>query len=132
MQTVDCQQLLTNYSDWLRLGLKGVDVANGCRITTPFVDRHHDFLEVYISALPSGQLRLSDDGYVIRDLEISGFELEGERRHDALATILRSFDIRLAEDELVAETTIDAFPRRKHDFIQAMLAIGEPCRLSGI
>lgn len=125
MTNIGGETLVARYGDWLRLGLSAQELDDGCRLTTPFLDRHRNLIQVYVDRLANGNLLLSDDGHVMRDLQVSGFELEGERRQEILETTLRSFGIRLHEKELSVETTEDEFPRKKHDLVQAMLAIGD-------
>ncbi|MDO8531994.1 MAG: DUF1829 domain-containing protein [Dehalococcoidia bacterium] len=125
MTVLECNELVTRYTEWLRSGVSAQATASGCCITTPFVDRHRDFLQIYVERSPSGKVTLSDDGYMMRDLKISGFELEGERREDAVTTILRSFGVELRGDELAVEATPQNFAQKKHNLIQAMLAVGD-------
>ena len=123
MSTFECELLAQEYADWIRHGIKVQNVGEICVLTTPFLDRHRDFLQIYVERTESGLL-LSDDGYTIRDLEISGLELETERRKELLQHILLSFGINLKDQELQTIATEKTFPQKKHDFIQAMLAIG--------
>jgi hypothetical protein len=71
MSVLDCYQLVETYAHWLKEKVKVKKIGDICELTTPFVDRHNDYLQLYIKATPSGLL-LTDDGYIIRDLEISG------------------------------------------------------------
>ena len=102
---------------------------NICVITSPFLDRHHDYLQIYVQRNDSGLL-LSDDGYVLRDLRISGLDLNTERRQEALDQIIRPFGVRLTGDELQVVATERDFAQKKHDLIQAMLAVGDLIHLA--
>ncbi len=129
MNTFECQQLAQEYGNWLRQQVKISAVGDVCVITSPFVDRHHDFLQIYVQRTESG-LRLSDDGYVIRDLRISGLEIDTERRIEILKQLVRSFGIKLEGDELIAEASERDFAQKKHDLLQTMLAVGELIHLA--
>lgn len=79
MSVLDCHQLVETYAHWLKEKVKVKKIGDVCELTTPFVDRHNDYMQIYIKATPSGVV-LTDDGYIIRDLEISGLEFNTERR----------------------------------------------------
>ena len=123
MTTFDCELLVRDYADWIRGGVKVESVGESCVLTSPFLDRHRDYLQVYVEKGERGFV-LSDDGYVLRDLRISGLEINTDLRREALGQILRSYGIVHHGDELRVEATEQDLPQRKHDLIQAMLAVG--------
>ncbi len=130
MTTFDCQLLVEQYSEWIREGLNVEEKNGSCVITSPFLDRHHDYLQIYVQQSETGY-SLSDDGYTLRDLKISGLEINTERRTEALHNAIRPFGIQLSGDELqIAADTISDFPQKKHDLIQAMLAVGDLIHLA--
>ena len=129
MTVFECERLAQEYAEWLRQNLKTQVQGEVCVIASPFVDHHRDFLQIAIRSTDSGLL-LTDDGYVIRDLQISGLEIETERRQQALHEILRSFGITLDGQELQILTPREEFPQAKHNLIQAMLAVGDLIHLA--
>ncbi len=90
----------------------------------PFLDRHNDQLQIYVKRA-GDTLILTDDGYILGDLELSGFEITTEKRKRVLHSILNGFGARLQDDEIISEATTESFPQKKHDIIQAMLAIND-------
>lgn len=120
----DCQDLVNAYIEWLRERIKLEDINGVCEITTPFLDRHNDHLQIYVKKSDGG-LILTDDGYTISDLRLSGCEFTTEKRRQMLHCILNGFGVRLIEDELVVEARPDNFPQKKHNFIQAILSIND-------
>lgn len=124
MSVLDCYQLVDQYAHWLKEKVKLKSIDGACEITTPFVDRHNDYLQIYVKATPSGML-LTDDGYTIRDLEMSGLEFNTERRKNELKIILNGFGVNLRGDNLEVETRPDNFSQKKHSLLQAMLAIND-------
>lgn len=104
INVLDCHQLVETYAHWLKEKVKVKKVGEFCELTTPFVDRHNDYLQIYIKATPSGLL-LTDDGYIIRDLEISGLEFNTERRKNELYNILNGFGVKLHGDCLLEHET---------------------------
>ena len=120
----DCQDLVNAYIEWLRQKISVEDIKGVCEITTPFVDRHNDQLQIYVKKSDSG-LILTDDSYTITDLRLSGCEFTTEKRRQTLHSILNGFGVRLVGDELVVEAKPDNFPQKKHDLLQAILAMND-------
>lgn len=69
MSALDCYQLVNLYADWLKERVKLNTIGDVCELTTPFIDRHNDYLQIYVKSIPSGIL-LTDDGYTIKDLDL--------------------------------------------------------------
>lgn len=120
----DCNVLVNSYIDWLRHKITIEDVNGICEITTPFLDRHNDHLQIYVKRGDNG-LILTDDGYTIADLKLSGCEFNTEKRRRVLNSILNGFGIQLNEDELFVNARPNDFPQKKHNLIQAMLSISD-------
>ena len=63
----------STYLTWLKSEITEVDLGNGyTEITAPFLDRHNDYLQIYVKELENSMYRLSDDMYTITDLKMSG------------------------------------------------------------
>ena len=120
----DCQNLVNSYIEWLRQKISVEDINGICEITTPFLDRHNDHLQIYVKKSDSG-LILTDDSYTITDLQLSGLELKTEKRRQILLSILNGFGVQLHGDELIVEAREDNFPQKKHNLLQAILAIND-------
>lgn len=120
----ECQDLIVAYTNWLREKITIEEIKGFCEITTPFLDRHNDSLQIYVKQ-SNGGLQLSDDGYTIKDLRMSGCEFNTEKRKLMLRAILNGFGIHLQGDELTVEAQIQNFPQKKHNLLQAMMAIND-------
>lgn len=121
---MNCQTLVNLYIDWLKQKIS-VDNINGiCEITTPFLDRHNDHVQIYIKEKNGGFI-ITDDGYTFNDLELGGFDITSERRKRILTTILNGFGVRRENNELIVETRPENFPQKKHNIIQAILSIND-------
>ncbi len=119
--------LLDQYTNWLRAKtvLREIPQCQWVEITTPFLDRHNDYLQIYARSQNGGYL-LSDDGYVIDDLEQSGCKLGSEKRLSLLRTTLNGFGIQLVDNHrLETVASSDNFSQRKHNLVQAMLAVND-------
>ena len=120
----DCLTLVDEYIAWLRKGLSVEQIGEVCEITTPFLDRHNDQLQIYVQR-ENGKYILSDDGYILADLRQSGVEFDTEKRKQALATVLQGYGVTQVEGKLQVEASREDLPRRKHNLIQAMLAAND-------
>lgn len=125
MSVAEIEKLLHDYHAWLRdkTTLRQVN-GEWVEITTPYLDRHNDALQIYVRA-ESGDYILTDDSYTIHDLEASGCNLHTEKRQDLLKMTLNGFGVRLHNDALEVHATAETFPLRKHSLIQAVLAVND-------
>lgn len=118
-------KLLDDYSRWLKdkTALREVG-QDWVQVTTPHLDRHNDCLQLYIRREGSGYV-LTDDGYVIDDLINSGCALDSPKRQELLRTTLAGFGVQLDGEQLLLKATSENFALRKHNLIQAMLAVND-------
>ena len=120
----DCKDLVNTYIEWLRKRISIEEINGIYEITTPFLDRHNDNLQIYIKKSDSGVI-LTDDGHTITDLRLSGCEFTTEKRWQVLNSILNGFGVHLLGEELVVEARPENFPQKKHNLIQAILSIND-------
>ncbi len=122
----DIERLLDSYRSWLkdRTTLKEIEGGEWVEITTPFLDRHNDALQIYARRENSGFL-LSDDSYTVHDLQASGCALNTDKRRDLLRMTLNGFGVKMNKDALEVHASPETFPLRKHSLIQAMLAVND-------
>jgi hypothetical protein len=121
----EVEKLLDDYRAWLKekTVLRELD-ESWVEITTPYLDRHNDVLQIYARA-DNGHYLLSDDSYTIHDLEASGCNLHTEKRQDLLKTTLAGFGVRLNREAIEVRASAENFSLRKHNLIQAMLAVND-------
>ncbi len=124
MTTAECKQLVNGYIAWLKESLRIEQIDAGCVVATPFLDRHNDEIEIYVEKRDD-QLWLTDDGYTLTDLRHSSVALDTDKRRAHLRSILQGFGVRNEGDELCVATTPEDFPQRKHNLIQAILAVND-------
>lgn len=126
----EIQRLLDEYLAWLRdkTTLRQV-TGDWVEITTPYLDRHNDYLQIYAKKNDGGFV-LTDDGYVIEDLVQSGCKLDSPKRQDLLRVTLAGFGVSNNGGALEVRTSPDNFALRKHNLIQAMLAVNDLFYLS--
>jgi hypothetical protein len=118
-------EFVESYLNWLRQRMSTEEFEGVCEITTPFLDRHNDRLQIYVRRNDKGRLLLTDDGYILSDLETSGCPINTEHRKYMLQTTLRGFGVQEKEGELFIESDEGQFPRAKHSLLQAMLNVND-------
>lgn len=120
----DVSYQMDRYWTWLRDRTSLRQIDDWIEITTPYLDRHNDYLQIYAKRLDEGFV-LTDDGYVLEDLEQSGCKVESPKRRELLNTTIRGFGVGLKDKALTIETSFDDFSLHKHSLIQAMLAVND-------
>lgn len=118
------EDLVARYHAWLRDRTVLKQIRNWTEITTPFLDRHNDCIQIYARRDEAGIL-LTDDGHTLTDLEMSGCNLDSPKRREMLRTTLNGFGVRQADGALQVQATPETFALRKHNLIQAILAVND-------
>ncbi|WP_292407186.1 MULTISPECIES: DUF1829 domain-containing protein [unclassified Methanoculleus] len=120
----EIQGLLDEYSRWLKEKTQVRQVDEWVEITTPYLDRHNDYLQIY-ARRRNGDYVLTDAGYIFQDLELSGCKLDSPKRRALLMMTLNGFGVKLNGDRLEVHTSAENFAPGKHNLIQAMLAVND-------
>jgi hypothetical protein len=120
----DVHKLLDQYWAWLRDKTTLREVSDWVEITTPYVDRHNDQLQIYAKRRNGGYV-LTDDGYTLADLEQSGCNIDSPKRQALLKMTLNGFGVQVSEQALEVHASADNFALRKHNLLQAMLAVND-------
>ncbi len=120
----EVQKLLDQYWLWLKDKTTLREIEDWIEITTPYLDRHNDYMQIYAKRQNGGFI-LTDDGYTIGDLQRSGCELESRKKKDLLGITLNGFGVKLEGDSLTVRASRDNFALKKHNLVQAMLAIND-------
>ncbi|NGP59867.1 DUF1829 domain-containing protein [Paenibacillus thiaminolyticus] len=124
--TLDVSLLKTNYFNWLKEKVVFKQIDGAVEITTPLLDRHNDYLQIY--ALQQGdKIKLTDDGYIIDDLEMTGCDIDSSpKKREILNSILNGLGVQRGKNnELFLLTNHKNFPMRKHMLLQAMININD-------
>lgn len=125
----DVQKLLDAYISWLKDKTQLRQVDDWIEITTPYLDRNNDYLQIY-ARKENGAYVLTDDGQTIGDLEQTCCKLNSPKRQDLLKMTLNGFGVQLNDQRLEVHTSPDNFALRKHNLVQAMLAVNDMFYLS--
>jgi len=118
------EQLTKKYLDWLRDEITLRQRGQTVEITAPFLDRHNDYIQIYAKP-DKNDVLLTDHGYTIADLEMSGCILDSKERLALLKTTLNGFAVNLVNGELCVKATEGDYARNKHRLLQAILAVND-------
>ena len=116
--------LVNQYIEWLRDKTALRVIGDSVEITTPYCDRHNDMIQIYAKKR-NGGYDLTDDGYTIDDLEMSGCKLDTPKRQSILQLTLNGFGVQRVGDAFIVHTTAENFAHKKHNLIQAILAVND-------
>lgn len=122
--TEEIQSLLDRYWGWLRDKTTIRQMHDWVEITTPYLDRHNDRLQIYARRSDGGYV-LTDGGYVLDDLEQSGCKIEDGKRQALLTMTLNGFGVQRVGSEIQVHASLNSFAIRKHNLLQAMLAVND-------
>ena len=120
----EIQRLLDHYVAWLKDQTTLRQINDWIEITIPYLDRHNDYLQIYAKPYNGGYL-LTDDGYVLEDLQQSGCKLDSTTRQALLKMTLSGFGVQVRQEALESHATADDFALRTHNLLQAMLAVND-------
>lgn len=118
------ENLIDQYFAWLKSKTAWREINGWTEIITPCLDRHNDYIQIYLRQ--SGhEWELTDDGGTIADLVQSGCALDTPRRKALLQTTLNGFGVHLVGDAIEVKATQESFALRKHNLLQAILAVND-------
>jgi hypothetical protein len=113
---------IDGYFRWLRDRTALVQLGDWTEITTPYLDRHNDYLQIYARKNGNGFV-LTDAGETLLDLEQSGCNLDSPKRQQILKSILNGFGVEQTARDFEVHAMPDNFAVRKHNLIQAILSV---------
>ena len=106
--------MLDSYADWIRSEIVTAKFGEYTQITTPFLDHLNDYIQIYVKVDQDGQIKMSDDGYIINNLALSGVSINrSPTRKQRLEKTLRSFGVSMIKDEIISSATVEDFPQKK-------------------
>lgn len=121
-------QLQELYNEWNKQSIQFEECDTFIEITTPFVDMHHDFIQLYFTK-EKNLFVITDDGHIINELELLGIDIKNTpKRREFINTSLKIFGVKLdtTTNELyVTFNNINEFPEWQHRLIQCLLRISD-------
>lgn len=129
--SIDANLLVESYVSWIKGAVSAQAVDDGVtELTTPFLDRYNDHLQIYVEKQAGDLYLLTDDGYVIAELKSSGVESRGRRREELLGQVLGGYGVEVVEGELQVRSTAQDLGQRVHGLVQAMISVDDMFMLS--
>jgi len=123
--SLDNHNIINQYTNWLKDNIKIKTIKNGYQFILPFLDNHNDHIEIYVINQGSNFI-LSDGGYIINDLEMSGVSFGTEFKQKLLEQILLRFGVKKEEDNTIfIEANSGNLAKKKHNLVQCILALNE-------
>lgn len=121
--------LVDKYIDFIKenISIDKIDDMS-YEIETPFLDRRNDCITIYALFDKSNKnnITLTDNGYTLADLELSGLEFNSQKRKQELQTVLNGFGIQIDKNKnLLINATPETFAYKKHNLIQALLSVND-------
>lgn len=120
----DISNLLDTYYVWLKDQTAWRQINTWVEITTPYLDRNNDYIQIYLKKTNDGFF-LTDSGYTIAGLLEEGCALDSPKRQKLLKTTLNRYDVTEEDGNLQVKGTTDNFALKKHFLIQAILSIND-------
>lgn len=118
--------MIKGYTDWLNSNFSAVKVGEFYELTTPYLDRYNDHIQIYVKQNENGSYFLTDDGYIIGNLISAGVPmLRSAKRRETLMRIARNFGVTVNGNDLEIQATRSERPQRTHMLLQAMLTIDD-------
>lgn len=100
-------------------------------VTTPFVDMHHDFIQLYFIKESNNSFKITDDGHILNELAMLGIDIKNsQKRSDFFQTSFNLFGVKYNEktNELfVAFSNVRDYPEQQDRLIQCLLRISSMC-----
>jgi hypothetical protein len=123
---MDIKKMINDYSTWLKMEITITTHGEYVELTTPYMDRFNDYLQIYATQNTDGTITLTDDGFIIKNLISSGMTFKkGSSRQKLIEGIAKKFNISICNDAITTSATVNNFPQKKHMMVQAMLAIDD-------
>lgn len=133
MITTNWQNIKEKYISWIRDNtfIEEFPGSNFAKFSVPFLDRHNDNIEIYVKE-SNGTYFLTDDGFTIDDLKMSGLEIGSSPKRDKIFKMtINGFGVKVGEKQnLFVEANSINIGQKKHSLIQAILAVNDMYVLS--
>lgn len=119
---------IKNYLQWLETNMRQENIGpNIVEITTPFLDRHNDYTQIYLEELSDQSFIVSDKGYTVTDLKLSGVDMSTDKRSAIFQQILNRLGIEFdtQTETLFIKCKQNRIPEVQHTLLQGMLDIND-------
>lgn len=119
------KDLIESYVSWLKQKINYREINGHFEVTTPFVNHINDYIQFYLKRDSNDRIHMTDDGDTLNNLEMAGVDFNTPARKKELESVLNGFGVLLKGNELTSLATPSTFPMKKHNLIQAMMAVDD-------
>lgn len=123
-------KLKEQYIKWLEDEITLNKINEYLEITSPFLDRYNDYLQVYAKMDNDNEILLTDDAYTLNNLKMAGVDINSPRRKQLLDNFLNKYKVQLDNDALTIKTGVEDFPQKLLFLMQTMLNVDDMFMLS--
>ena len=120
---MDIQHYINEYIEWLKSEITFSQIGEYYEINTPFLDNDNDYLQFYVKQ-DGSNIYITDDGFTINSLEMSGFKMT-KARQQQLSNIISQYGVQLKDSELVINAPAREFAQKKHAFTQCLIRVSD-------
>lgn len=123
-------KLKEQYIKWLEDEITLNKINEYLEITSPFLDRYNDYLQVYAKMDNDNEILLTDDAYTLNNLKMAGVDINSPRRKQLLDNFLNKYKVQLDNEALTIKTGVEDFPQKLLFLMQTMLNVDDMFMLS--
>ena len=116
-------KLKEQYIKWLEDEITLNKINEYLEITSPFLDRYNDYLQVYAKMDNDNEILLTDDAYTLNNLKMAGVDINSPRRKQLLDNFLNKYKVQLDKEALTIKTGVEDFPQKLLFLMQTMLNV---------
>ena len=127
---LDPVELKEKYINWLEDEIIVNEIEDCIEITSPFLDRYNDYLQVYAKKENDSEIILTDDASILDNLQMSGIDINSPKRKQILDNILNKYGVKIEKGALTIKAGIEDFPQKILFLMQAMLNVDDMFMLS--
>lgn len=120
------ENYIDNYLAWLKKNMTQTKLENGLiEVTTPFLDRNNDYTQLYFKQESDSSYIVTDLGYTVTELMMSGVDITTDHRKAIFNQILAHLGIQYDKGEQALFIKCDKLklPIAQHILMQGMLDV---------
>lgn len=122
MSDQEREELISLCLEWLREGFAVQDLGGAYEVTTPFLDRRNDHIQIYVRKQNDGFI-ISDEGNTVSEMEESGFNLNLDSKNKLLIHTIHGYGVNQDNKVLRLEAEQSNLGQRMNFMIQAIMAL---------
>jgi hypothetical protein len=115
----DIRSLLDKEDAWLKDEATCKQVNGWMEITTPYLDRHNDYVQIYLKQVDDGFF-LTDEGATMGGLLDEGYTFDTPEQQKTLERMLNGYGVMEESGKLQIKATVDNLLLKIRSLVQAI------------